>query len=78
MIYIITPYIADYVSICREHGWPTHTNNPEIRWIDHVQHLYGRNINEKDKVIKGKQYDAFDPIMLSAIEFELDLRTKKR
>jgi hypothetical protein len=78
MIYIITPYSADFKFMCRDHGLPSHFNNPEIMWIDHVQRLYGRLIHEKDKIIKGEQYADFDPKMLNAIEIELALRTKKR
>jgi len=79
MIYIITPFLQDFMKVCEkenlncpvQRGMPL---NRHVLWLHHWMQLEGRKIFKVDKVFYGEQINHFDPDMLKRIENEIHLR----
>lgn len=79
MIYIITPYLADFKQMCDKNGWnPMVTGgqprNRDIIWIYDWQQLLGRKLFKADIIIWRNQSHLFSEAELQRIEMEIELR----
>ncbi len=80
MIYIITPYLADFRHICKENGWDAMISgagsprNPNIIWIYNWQQLLGRRIFKIDMIIWGEQAHLFPTKDYERLQFEIEFR----
>ena len=81
MIYIITPYLTDFMRVCEREGFncPVVRGKPEnqnIMQIHHPMQLYGRKIFKIDKIFYGDQAHLFDTETLERIKMEIALRQR--
>jgi hypothetical protein len=81
MIYIITPYLTDFMEVCKREGFncPVVRGKPEnqnIMQIHHPMQLMGRKIFKIDKVFYGDKVNCFDVDTLEKIKFEIELRKR--
>lgn len=79
MIYIVTPFLNDFMEICRREGFncPVVRGRPQnqnIMQIHHPMQLYGKKIFKIDKVFYGDRIDSFDVETLERIKMEIELR----
>lgn len=79
MIYILTPFLQDFKLTCEENSLPYENGHsrPDVVFVDNVYKLFGRSISKHDKVILGKQYDAFSRETINRINTEIAIRMEK-
>lgn len=82
MIFIITPHLSDFKSVCAVKKIPCNYNfngmpaNQSVRWIDNIEKLYGMKIGDKDEVIYGFRFGEFSIKDQKNIQMEIRLRQK--
>ena len=81
MIYIITPFLSDFISVCEREGLrcPIQRGKPineHILWVHHPMQLYGREIMKVDRVLWGELTDRFEEDTLNKIITEIEIRKK--
>lgn len=83
MIYIITPSLKDFKSVCLLKKIPCNFNfngmpsNKDVRWIDNIEKLHGIKIASKDLVIYGFKFGDFSLDIQKKLKTEIQLRQAK-
>lgn len=83
MIYIITPCLKDFRSVCAlkkikcDYNFNNMPISPTIRWLNSWKSLFGIKIEKKDQILYGFKFSNFSVEEQKQIQMEVQLRKVK-